>query len=437
MNERFLIDFEWLTKDFGENYERVTFAEIVIRVNGLVATHLEDAAGKTTRQKARLSAYDFAMWLTYNWWRLLWEPERPDSLSWKMSHMVGSIGSGYLWPDLRFSSDGAAVTITSNQTSRGNREPIRYLNDFVEVIPVKDFKDGIQAFINSVIARLVDEGIKDTELSALWQEVCEETWDRKKKGHFRKLESIMGFDPGEAPDALMNKLQVDEKIYGSSATEEMIALERDHSCEAASILWHETKRQAEQIKIPDTATLREQILKDVDANDVTWKQAEVAANIVRKKWALDDGPIETKQFCGLLGISEEFVQNPASIRSSISAGFRNGDTDGVSIFINTPYPANRRFAMARLIGDHLRTSDKAEKLLPVTDVQTMRQTFQRKFAQEFLCPFSDLNAFLGGKKPTDEIIDNAAENFGVSPLAIKTTLVNKGRLDRKSLFELR
>lgn len=436
MNEKFSIDFEWLTKDFGENFDRVTFAEIVIRVNGLVATELKDEAGKTTRQKARLPAYDLAMWLTYNWWRLLWEPERPDLLSWKTSHMLGAVGNGYLWPDLRFSSDGATVTVTSNQTSRGKGEPVRYLNAFVETVSVKDFKDGIQAFVDGVIVRLMDEGIKNTELSELWQEVREETRDRKKKGHFRKLESIMGFDPGEAPDSLMDKLKVDEDIYGSSAVEEMVALEREHSSEAASLLWYETKRQAEQIKIPDTTILRDQILKTIDTNEVTWKQAEAAANIVRKKWALT-GPVKTKHFCDLLGISEEFVQNPLSVRSSISAGFRNGNINGVSVFLNSPYPANRRFAMARLIGDHLRISDEAEKLLPVTAVKTMRQAFQRAFAQEFLCPYGDLNEFLGKEKPTDEMIDNAASHFGVSSRAIVTTLVNKNRLDRNSLDELR
>lgn len=435
MNERFSIDFEWLTKDFGENFDRVTFAEIVIRVNGIVATELQDAIGKTTRQKARLSAYDLAMWLTYNWWRLLWEPERSDSLSWKMSHMAGAVGSGYLWPDLRFSSDGATITVTSNQTSRGKSEPIRYLNSFVEAIPVKDFKDGIHAFIEGVIARLVNEGIKDTELSRLWQEVREESQNRNKK-HFRKLESIMGFDPGEAPDALMKKLELDENSYGSSAVEEMVALERDHSSEATSILWYETKRRAEQITISDTTILRDQIFKTMDTNEVTWKQAEVAANIVRKKWALT-GPVKTKDFCGLVGISEEFVQNPMSTRSPISAGFRNGNINGVSVFLNSPYPANRRFAMARLIGDHLRISDEAEKLLPVTEVKTMRQAFQRAFAQEFLCPYGDLNEFLGKEKPTDEMIDNAASHFGVSSRAIVTTLVNKNRLDRNSLDELR
>lgn len=435
MNERFSIDFEWLTKDFGENFDRVTFAEIVIRVNGLVATELKDEAGKTTRQKARLSAYDFAMWLTYNWWRLLWEPERPDLLSWKMSHMLGAVGNGYLWPDLRFSSDGAAITVTSNQTSRGKSEPIRYLNSFVETVSVKDFKDGIHAFIEGVIARLVNEGIKDTELSRLWQEVREESQNRNKK-HFRKLESIMGFDPGEAPDALMEKLERDENSYGSSAVEEMVALERDRSSEATSILWYETKRHAEQITISDTTILRDQIFEAIDTNEVTWRQAEVAANIVRKKWALT-GPVKTKHFCDLLGISEEFVQNPLSVRSSISAGFRNGNINGVSVFLHSSYPANRRFAIARLIGDHLRTSDKTEKLLPVTEVKTMRQAFQRAFAQEFLCPYGDLNEFLGKEKPTDEMIDNAASHFGVSSRAIVVTLVNKNRLDRNSLDELR
>lgn len=435
MTKAFSIDFEWLAKDLGNDIERSAFAEITICVNGNIATELQDTVAKTIHKSARLSAYGMALWFTYNWWRLFCEPERQDTLSWKMSHMLGSVGGGYLWPDLCFSSDGAAISITSYPTPPKSNEPIRYLNDFLEIIPLVDFKNGISAFIDCVIARLASMGIKETELSLLWNEVRDEERDKDLR-HFRKLESIMGFDPGEAPDALMDTLKIDEKCYGSSAIEEMVAFATVRSSEATSSLWYEIKPKAELLKIPDTVILRQQIRKIIDTKEVSWKQAEAVATIVRNHWKLDNGPIETKNLCNILNISEEFVRAPKSTNSLISAGFRNGNKDNISVFVNTPYPANRRFAMARLIGDHLVTRDEAEKLLPATDVKTMRQTFQRAFAQEFLCPYRDLDEYLHGKRPTDEIMDNAAVYFFASPLMIRTILVNKGRLDRKSLFEL-
>jgi len=46
-----------------------------------------------------------------------------------------------------------------------------------------------------------------------------------------------------------------------------------------------------------------------------------------------------------------------------------------------------------------------------------------------------LREFLGGGRPDDEAIEEAASHFQVSPLLIRSTLVNKGILERESLSE--
>jgi Zn-dependent peptidase ImmA (M78 family) len=73
--------------------------------------------------------------------------------------------------------------------------------------------------------------------------------------------------------------------------------------------------------------------------------------------------------------------------------------------------------------------------LPATGVYTQRQKFQRAFAQEFLCPFMALREFLGKDRPDDEAIEEAASHFQVSPLLIRSALVNKGILERETLSE--
>ena len=97
-------------------------------------------------------------------------------------------------------------------------------------------------------------------------------------------------------------------------------------------------------------------------------------------------------------------------------------------------PTSRRFALARLVGDHV-YSDAQEILLPATHAKTVRQKFQRAFAQHFLCPIDDLLGFLNTDDPDDEMIEDAADEFDVSPLMIKTTLVNHGVLHRQALQE--
>jgi len=73
------------------------------------------------------------------------------------------------------------------------------------------------------------------------------------------------------------------------------------------------------------------------------------------------------------------------------AGFR-GDKDvngGIKVDLNKPWATGRRFALARLVGDHL-YAHAADRVLPATDAGTARQKFQRAFAQALLCPFDTL-----------------------------------------------
>jgi Zn-dependent peptidase ImmA (M78 family) len=85
-----------------------------------------------------------------------------------------------------------------------------------------------------------------------------------------------------------------------------------------------------------------------------------------------------------------------------------------------------------MIGDHLYFTNQ-ERLLPATHAKTSRQKFQRAFAQEFLCPFDALMEKIQTEQPDEDAIAEAAAHFHVSPLTVRTTLVNRHKLDREAL----
>ena len=115
------------------------------------------------------------------------------------------------------------------------------------------------------------------------------------------------------------------------------------------------------------------------------------------------------------------------------AGFREaGSTDSFLASISSKYGTSRRFELACLAADHLAAGEE-DVLLPGTRSMTSRQKFQRAFAQEFPCPFSVLEEYLGTNYPNNDDIYDAAQHFDVSPLLIHTTLVNKGVLGRETL----
>ncbi|HZO53713.1 MAG TPA: hypothetical protein VFB63_13440, partial [Bryobacteraceae bacterium] len=72
----------------------------------------------------------------------------------------------------------------------------------------------------------------------------------------------------------------------------------------------------------------------------------------------------------------------------------------------------------------------AETWLPATDSKSSRQKIQRSFAAEFLCPIETLTDFLDGDY-SPELVEEAAERFGVSELAVETQLVNHGLLSHE------
>ena len=101
---------------------------------------------------------------------------------------------------------------------------------------------------------------------------------------------------------------------------------------------------------------------------------------------------------------------------------------------NRRHHTSRRFALARLVADHI-VAPSTETLLPGTDAATTRQRFQRVFAQELLCPFEDLMEYLDTDQPDSDAIERAAHHFDVSIQMVGTTLVNRGILGGESLTE--
>ncbi|MGO9315938.1 MAG: ImmA/IrrE family metallo-endopeptidase [Syntrophobacteraceae bacterium] len=427
----FSIDFQWLAREYGDSVARSTLAEITITANEWKATEIEDLLARTVRPAVRVSAFALAQWFASNWWRLLWEPER-NTASWKMSHKVGAAGEGYLWPDLTFISDGEAVLVRGRPSPLASKQPVRYLNSFDVFIPAEVFESGMHSFIEAVTRRLSDTKTQAAEFESLWKEVLVERRD-PKLASWRKLEAIMGYDPDEAPDQTIEALQIAALEYGSSAVEEMAAESMQNAIAHIETLWGEPRKEALPLVIPDFDSLKRRISDAMRSSLSPWQKATEAARIVREVCALSPGPVSTSTLADVLQIRKGSLENPIGVKGPMDAGFRNGNLNGFSVFLKSPFQANRRFALLRLVGDHL-TAPQNDKLLPAAPgAKTQRQKFQRAFAQEFLCPYSDLVSYLQSDEPSDEDIEDAAHHFEVSALMVKTILVNKGDLERSCL----
>ena len=431
MSNSFAIDFEWLERYTPDEAERLTFADIKMSIGGVIITELEDINAKTIRPAARLSAYAMAVWLLGNWWRLVREPERNLSESWEMSHRLGAIGQGFLWPDLSFNSDGSALLLRMNATPPSSRQMVRYLNGICEFVPLAAFEATILSFADAVIDRLHSMGCKTSQLQDLRENIIEER-SNPSSVRWREMEALLGYDPDEAPEELMTTLLAQGELSGYDAVTEVLAQSTTDTPEILDALFRNVRGHTEPMLVPDTKTLKAENTR-IDPSLLPWERAAVAARAARKHWALPDGPVSNRQLIDLFSLSNDMFTNNHRAESPITVGFRNGMPDRLDVCLNTSYPTNHRFALLRLVGDRLYSPD-TDTFLPVTTVKTARQKFQRAYAQEFLCPSDALKDFVG-EDFGEEKLDEAAHYFNVSTRLIETTLVNKGYIDRGSLFD--
>ena len=439
MSTGFKIDFAWIPRDFGDAVERLSLAGITIEAGGVTVTEVEDSEARTTRPEIYVSAVDLASWLVANWWRLRWEADG-DGLSWKMSHKVGAAGNGYLWPDVEFVSGGDTVRIRARPIRLGSTHSLRFLNGVDVHIPARNFEEGVRDFVEAVVSRVSSFGSRRADdlsgaddLSTAWRELGEAI--RNPETSFgRIMEARMGLDAGEADPALLRRLHQAADSAGRSAMGELAASSGSGLLEDFEVLW-EVRDRSQSVSLEISPDMRLAVERAERTNWKPWMKAVSVAALARREWSYGIEPIRTESLAELCDIPANWIENFSSDdeMAPIPAGFRNVEGNGIlKAALKKRHPTSRRFALARIIGDHL-VAGEGEDLLPVTDVHTDRQRFQRAFAQELLCPFDALRECMGSRTPDDEFIEDAALLFGVSPMLVRNALVNNGALERNTL----
>ena len=438
MNESLNIDCEWWGSATGKNeISLVCSAAIGINVGEHCLTRLVDSWGNALRKRLHADAQILARWFAGNWWRLRWEPESANSRSdvdWRMSHSMGSAGGGFCWPGILFASDGDTIAVAARPSGESVMGPVRYLDRVHTRITAREFEKGIDTFMVTVLSRLHAEGHGNSELAELWNEVTRERGD-PKLAKWRRLEAICGYDPDEAPAAIIELVADDRFHLGHKAVEEVAAHSRHQTIETL-----ESIRDLAASKGRPSAggfQCRPLTLNKAPSYKKVlrpWEKGAQLAQTARKEWSLGKDPVSNDYLAGFLRTPKTvFSRYTQETTAPFPVALRNARGDALNVYIGKHPTTSRRFAASRLLGQWLDAHGATERLIPAADAKTAQQQFQRAFAQEFLCPFEALLDRLQTEYPSQERIDEAADYFGVSPLLVRTTMVNKRELDRDAL----
>ena len=423
VSNQFAIDVSWLPQGQGPREFGLTAASLKVTVGEKLATRIEDEWSQSVQQSTRVSAYPLALWIASSWWRLRWEslPFRnaPDN-AWRVAHEMPGAGHGYLWPLLRFESDGEEIGAICNPSNPLSDEPVRYLADFRETISASSFESTLDGFVYLVLSRLDAIGASGTHLRELWSEVMEERAD-PTAAQERRLEARLGFEPDEAPVALIDRLESLSGRAGQSAVDELAPV-------CAGPMHDAILNQIEQlaalpgvearISLPDAISIRDSLAT------TPWEKGWTLARKARRLYGLNGQPVSDKQLSEILGINAGAFEQAAgnNTRPPLGLGIRNGNPDQLKLVFRKRNRPGLRFEAVRFLSEQL-LAPPGETWLPATDSSTARQKVQRAFAAEFLCPIEGLREFLDGDF-SPELIEEAGDFFRVSELAVKSVLAN-------------
>ena len=376
----------------------------------------------------------FAFWLIDNWWRIRWEPEPIEhtNLEWELVHHLSSIGAGYPWPRVSIWGLGHLIGVEVHDDSLNLEQTLRFTaKPQIQYVHASSFEEAVDSFIGEVLDRF---GGDLDGLDSEYQTLLSERADPDKTA-WRKFEALLGYDPDDAPPEQVGIFENIVKQYGAESVEEVALV--TPSKEDPTVIMENCISAAKKSKVFITETAQ---LPHVTINEASpeppWSMALKAAAEYRDHLYMPAGPIRNTRLGEVVGVDSRYLsaKRAAIVDIPFAVRVRERSGSGSHVALRTKWSTSRRFELCRCIGDVVWSQN--DSFGPLTDAKSARQKFQRAFAQEFLCPFSDLQEYINTLKPDADDIQAAARHFHVSERLIQTVLVNNNDLSQQSFDQL-
>ena len=398
---------------------RLTDGQCRIAFCDKVATrHLNPWSG-SLHDSARLNAYPLALWLAQSWWRLRWEPApwgKPTS-SWSCAHALETIGRG--WPSLILNSTGECIRGRCRPPRERDPHDPWYLETFDKSVLAKDFEHAVDRFVKKVLDRIAGSG--QTELTVVWETLINER-SNPALSKIRRLEAMLGFNPDEAPEQVIQDLNDLSTEAGPSAVDELA-----WACagqQSPAVMLTETVEVARsssgvQGKIVVPPSVLETVGEGTNG-EPPWARGHRLARVYREHLGFGGSPISDDELAKTLGLAAPYMSDDAPTPAEsppLSLAIRNPEKRPDKFLFHSSRRYTRRFEAARFLGDAILARPNDHWLL-CTRARTARQLSQRAFANEFLAPINSLSEFVQGDR-SDERLEEAAVHFGLTSNTVR------------------
>ena len=372
-----------------------------------------------------------AFWFIDNWWRIRWEPAPYADLNaeWRLAHHLSSVGAGYYWPNVSIWGEGSRVGFAVHADANNLQPSLKFVaQPRLNYVPSSTVEDAIDRFVGHVLEHVGDasDGL-DAEYRQLQAERTDPT-----VATWRKLEAMLGFDPDDAPDGLVGGLETLTERYGSEPLQEAaLAHQGERATEALNNCIEAAESSNVLVRAPfsfDTLEINRSSLQP------PWQLAVGAANQLRHRIGVPPGPIRNTRLSEIVGTNVDCLKTRRRSTFDIPYALRLRRETGSRLALRSTWSHTRRFELCRSLGDIIWSRDDA--MCPLSAAKSERQKFQRAFAQGFLCPFADLQAYIDTDEPGEDDIRAAARHFHVSERLIEATLFNNHVIDQASFEQM-
>lgn len=415
------VEGDWLGG--SSDADDATFGSLVVSMNDLFLTQVEDSISRSVRRSIRVPAVRVARWLVTDWWRLRWEPQLEQATTgWRLAHSMAGLGGGFAWPDLRIASDGEFVQVSMAGERRADVAAIRYLRSGTIEVSAADWERAVDQFLDKVEARVSEVVPGDRELAELREELRTERNNVEFATRYRR-EARAGYGPGEAPDDWAENAERLVRKAGPTSTDELLIEFHDPATAGRAV--EELENAKTTVDLSGVARL------EYSRDGRPWQRGASAAQAARKSLGIGPGPVTDGSLTQILGERIPLAVDTKEPR--LAGAFRARDAGGSAhVVLGATRRSSQRFALARILGMAAQLGD-TEQVLALTGAKTSTQKAARSFAQEFLLPWEELNAITDERGIGERAISWIAEYYDVSEMLVQATLVNRGKLHRERL----
>jgi hypothetical protein len=417
------LELEWDRVDGSRGGElAATFARFSIRIDGKTISEVFDHRSRSVRQHLFVPLYPLAEWLASHWWSLLYEAEAPNRNDYELRHNLRFGREGYAFPDLLIRPLGERASIEWRALDLPDAG-ISFSGNGSRLLDLANVRQELSDLIDTVIARLDQQGVTDTFLHQEWRNIqCAD----EEEAAFCEAAARLGQDPYALDDPVAEAIIASAQVLPMQWQEDFFAIaDARHLTEQASLVSNARElAQGNAERFATLVELRERTPK-IDSKSAPWEQGYEAARKLRDQMGLDGTPLNSDEMiANAFGIRslEGITLDDATARKLFDA-LVDSQVDTPPSFLTTKQrPEQIRFAFCRALFEYLTAPEIPSAL--VTLARTDRQKRNRAFAAELLAPASWLRNRISGTWVRSEEVDEWADELGVSTAVIEHQIEN-------------